>query len=533
MSKFTSNLQDYVNAAYPALFVHTFEEHRIVEEIKTLSRRPEGKDSGCSVYEWDCVQGLTLGDEVNLQKIPNTIDPVGLFTVIKDYAKSKPGEKIFVLKDGNALFTAPLKGPLYVRAFKNVLSDLKAARNSIVIVAANPNLPMEVQKDIQHLDYALPNEEAIASTLQMTLDSANAGIKGKADKLTIAPDIHELSIEAAKGMTANELESAFALAIVKAKTFNNTFVKHVFNEKTQQIKKTNVLDHMEAKDNFDNVGGLEGVKKWVRERKMAFSKQARAYRLPFPKGLGLAGIPGCGKTLISQCIAGEFGVPLYKLDLGGLFSKYVGATEGNFIQMTRVVESIGRCVILIDEIEKYLNNGATSGAGDSGTSSRSFGTLLHWLASRTCPAFIVYTSNNHLALPIELVRPGRFDTLFWVDLPNQAERTDIVNIVIKKFGRDPQHFDIQALVDKTDGFTGSEISQGFQDGLFRSFAEDTEVTTAHVLAEYERIVPSSRTNYTQIEKMRETARGKLRFASDVETLHLTQKSTTRKIKTTA
>lgn len=529
---FVNKLKNYLDAAYPALWIQTFEEVRICKEISEgLARKPSASDAGRVIYEWDALNGLVSKSEARQKTFKDSSDPFVLFKTIQDLSVNEATENVFILKDAHNTFSAPLKGPLYVRAFKNVVPFLKAKRNCVLFVSPVVKIPVELQKDIQMVDYDLPDEKAITAKLDIIFDAVNRDKKGK-DKLELPVEIKEGAIEAAKGMTETEVENAFALAIVENRSFSAPYVKSVFREKIQQVKKSGLLNFVESDINFDKVGGLGGVKAWIKQRKRAFSKEARAYGLPFPKGLGLAGIAGCGKTLISKGIANEFGFPLYQLDLGGLFSKYVGETENNFIQMTKTVDSIGRCVLLIDEIEKYLNSGATSGAGDSGTSSRSFATFLSWLNDRTNPAFIVYTSNNHLILPIELIRPGRFDTLFWVDLPNVDERKDILNVVIKKFGRDAKNFDIPSLVAASDKFTGAEIDNAFKDAMFASFSENKEINNSYVLKEFNSVVPQSITNETAITKMRDAVEGRLRLATDfIETpKDIVLGASTRKVK---
>lgn len=510
---FIKKLQNYINAAYPALWIQTFEEVRIVKELtEGLTRKPSAADPGCHVYEWDCLNGLVLKSEGKTKTFKDSHDPLVLFRTIEDLAKTEPTENLFILKDAHSTFAAPLKGTSYVRAFKNIITTLKSKRNVVTFVSPVIKIPIELQKDIQMVDYLLPDEATITTKLNNIVETVNHEKKAK-DRLTIEQDIKEASIEAAKGMTETEVESAFALAIVENKSFNTAFVKSVFTEKTQQVKKGGLLTHIESNLNFDNVGGLDGVKKWIKARKHGFSQRARDYKLPFPKGVGLAGIPGCGKTLISKGIANEFSVPLFQLDLGGLFSKYVGETENNFIQMTKTVDAVGRCVILIDEIEKYLNNGATSGSGDSGTSSRSFGTLLSWLNDRTNPAFIVYTTNNHLILPDALIRKGRFDDLFWVDLPSEEERSDILKVVIKKYGRLVKDFKIPELVAASDEFSGAEIDNAFKDAMFAAFSDDKEIDNGHVVREFAAVVPQAKINEESITKMRNAVEGRLRLAS--------------------
>lgn len=322
---FLQKLQNYNNAAYPALWIQTFEESRICKDIATsLPRKPSANDAGCVVFEWDCLNGLTETTTDGRQKAyKDTQDPLALFKKIQEICVGNPSENLFILKDAHNVFSAPLKGPSYIRAFKNILAPLRANRNTILFVSAVVKIPVEISKDIQLVDYALPGEPAILEKLTAIHNSANAGKKTK-DQLVLPDDIKEAAVEAAKGMTATEVENAFALAIVENRAFNQSFVKSVFTEKTLQVKKGGLLTHLESDISFSNVGGLQGVKKWITARARGFSREAREYKLPFPKGLGLAGIPGCGKTLISKGIATALGVPLYQLDLGGLFGKYVG-----------------------------------------------------------------------------------------------------------------------------------------------------------------------------------------------------------------
>lgn len=530
MASFLEKLQNYNNAAYPALWIQTYEESRISTEIVAgMYRKPTASDPGCKVYEWDSMNGLTEKSEGKVKAFKESDDPMKLFKTIHEECVNQPSENIFILKDFHLQFEKPLKRIDYIRAFKNILPYLRARRNMILFVAPVIKIPTELVKDIQLLDYQLPTEVSINARLNDIFGVVNEGKKAK-EKLELPENIRESAIEAAKGMTAAEVENAFALAIVENKSFDEPFVKSVFGEKIQQVKKGGMLNYLDTNISFDSVGGLDGIKSWVKTRKNAFSKEARDYNLPYPKGLGLAGIAGCGKTLISKAIANEFRFPLFQLDLGSLFSKFVGETEGNFIQMVKTVDSIGRCVILIDEIEKYLNSGATSGAGDSGTSSRSFGTLLSWLSDRTNPAFVIFTSNNHLALPIELIRKGRFDELFWIDLPANEERRDVFNVVIKKFKRNVKDFDLDELVLKSAEFTGAEIDNAFKDAMFTAFSENKEVTHKHVVKELEAVIPQAKTNSEAIGKMRDHVEGRLRPAAKQNEKLKSYMSEIRKVK---
>ena len=521
---FTQELKNYVDASYSALYISTHEESRVCNDIfKSLSLTH-------TIMEWDSLLGLREKmDEFNMGKpIGDSQDPVSLFTIIANSCRNSERPLIFVLKDFHLQFDNPLKKLQIIRAFKNASDLLKAVNSCVLVIAPLVKIPIELNKAFQLLDFSLPTTEAINEQLSFIHESANAG-KEEANKLELQNTIREAAVEAAKGMTDVEIENAFSLAFVTNKGFNLPFVKSVFREKIQQVKKSGLLTYIETDITFDNVGGLEGVKDWARTRKHAFSVRAREYKLPFPKGIGLAGIAGCGKTLISKAIANELGFPLFQLDLGKLFSKYVGETEQNFADMIKTVESIGRCVLQIDEVEKYLNTGAVSGQGDSGTSSRSFGSILTWMSDRKSPAFIIATSNNHLILPMELIRKGRFDEWFWVDLPSQEDKEDIFNVVIKKFGRRIENFDTVALSKAADKFSGAEIDNVFKDAMFNAFAENEEVQQHHVIDEIKRVTPQAVINETQIAAMRDKVEGRLRLATNVNEIETNYAVKTRKL----
>lgn len=527
---FIEKLTVYKKAAYPALWVTTFEETRLTNEVRfAFHRSATGGKPMVPVYQWDCVNGLVLIDGNNIIRQGGLADPKRLFPSIVDICK-KQDDAIFIIKDFHLQLEKPLNKAELIAAIKTVAPEIQANRGLLLFCSAVTKIPTELSKEIQLVDYKLPDEEAIGKALEEIISDCNAN---RADKppLIISPDLKLDAVEAAKGMTSAEVSNAFALAIVENKEVSRGFVKSVFNEKVAQVKMGGLLTYIESGLDFGDVGGLINIKRWVTARKNAFTDRAKQYMLPFPKGMLLAGIPGCGKTLISRAIAAEFGFPLFQLDLGSLFSKWVGETEQNFINMIKTIDSLGRCVILIDEIEKYLNTGAVSGSNDSGVGSRSFGTLASWLNDRTNPAFIIATSNNHLILPPELVRKGRFDELFWLDLPNLEERAEIFNVVIKKFGRNPEDFDIPRLAEMSDTFTGAEISNMFKDAMFAAFSSNEEVDSDHVSDEIEVAIPQAETNVCQITEMRNKVRGKLRTAADYRNVEVLYSPPKRGIQT--
>lgn len=499
---FIKKIKNYHEASYPGLFVTTHEEERFMLDMHKIS----ASNSDITIHSWDALNGLVFRAGNNPVKHVIKDSPasvVELLKYIQNYAES---DNIFVLKDFHLHFDKPQ----VIRGLRNAWNLLKGNRNMIIIVGHKFALPPELHKEIQLLDYSLPDNESILENLNYIKDSINSQL-AEEDKplLELSDGIAEAAVEAAKGMTSQEVENSFSLAYRTAKKFDQVFVEAVFQEKIGQLKKNGLLTYMEPNISFDNVGGMHGLKNWLKSRKKAYSKTARDFNLPTPKGMLLASVPGTGKSLICKAIAKEFDCPLFSLDIGNIFDSLVGNSEKNMREMIKTVESIGKCVILIDEIEKALSNKAVSGAGDSGVSSRIFGTFLTWLNDRTNPAFIVATTNNHTLLPPALIRKGRFDQLFWVDLPTADERRDIFEVVIRKYGRDPQDYSMKKLVNGSDNFTGAEVEEVFKDAMFKAFDNGEEVADNHIMDVLAEFIPFAASHEDDLNTMREQAQGKL------------------------
>jgi len=497
---FINKINNYHKACYSGLFVLTHEEGRLSRELISM----RDADPGVSIHEWDAQNGLVYrSGETEMHHPEETKTTAFLLDYIQNY---KHPDTIFILKDFHLHFDKVIN----IRLLRNAWNKLKRRRNMIIFVGHKFAVPAELQKEIQLLDYNLPDTQAINERLTFIKDSINKELEDAGKPLIdIEQSIAEGSVEAAKGMTHMEVENAFAMAYITAKKFDNAFVEAVFQEKIAQLKKNGLLTYMEPNISFENVGGMTGLKTWLLARKKAYSKEAREYRVPLPKGMLLASVPGTGKSLICKAIAKEFDCPLFALDIGSVFDSLVGNSEKNMREVIKTIESIGKCVILIDEIEKALSNSAVSGQGDSGVSSRIFGTFLSWLNDRTNPAFIVATTNNHTLLPAALIRKGRFDQLFWVDLPSADERKEILNVVIKKYGRDPGNFSIKTLVTGSENFTGAEIEEVFKDAMYKAFDQGEEISDSHVMDVLADFIPFATSHEEDLKQMRRQAQGKL------------------------
>jgi SpoVK/Ycf46/Vps4 family AAA+-type ATPase len=292
----------------------------------------------------------------------------------------------------------------------------------------------------------------------------------------------------------------------------------VLTEKKQIIGKSGVLEYFDNLEEFANVGGMTGLKDWLQKRSIAFTDAAKEFGLPDPKGLLVLGIPGTGKSLVCKAVAGLWKVPLIRSDVGRIMSGLVGSSEDNMRKALRTAESISPCIMWIDEIEKGLSGTGSSNMSDAGTTARVFGTFIQWLQDKTAPVFVIATANNVKELPPELLRKGRFDEIFFVDLPSQDERKEIFRIHLTKRGRNPEEFDLDALAEKAAGFSGAEIEQTVISAMFNVFIGDNpgarDIDTDAVLLAARDVIPLSKTSKEQIDGMREWAATRARPASN-------------------
>jgi len=365
-------------------------------------------------------------------------------------------------------------------------------------------LPPELERELTVIEFALPGKEELGAVLGGIMESAN--IK------TMEAETRDKVIDAASGLTTIEAENAFALSVVQCETIDPVIVA---KEKAQAVKKNGLLELIETKENLDSIGGLDVLKEWLLKRRHAFSQRAIEYGLPTPKGLLILGIAGTGKSLTAKATAKVFGVPLLKLDAGRIFAGLVGQSESNLRAVIQTAEAIAPCCLWIDEVEKGFSGTKSSNATDGGTSARVFGTFLSWMQDKKSQVFVVATANDVSQLPPEMLRKGRFDELFFVDLPNQAEREAIWEIQIGKHRRIPSEFDVVQLAKATEGLTGSEIENVFIEALYLAFdvgKEPTDLDIARVLTEF---VPLSKLMAEQIGSLRQWAKGRARLATSL------------------
>lgn len=498
-------------ARNPLLWIVTREEARVERYLVEA-----GAAAGYAPRTWDVAAGVRdmKGDALYDAGGPDLGETL---TAIEKTSK-RSGRNLWIMRDLPAWLQG-LPGAQPLRQLRNLARSLPGAprENGQVIVVLTPSaeVPPELAGHATVVEWPLPDRAEIAETL----DAAIAVLPDEIKEAAAPNGTREAAIDSAVGLTQEEAQACFAKSLVQ---FRKIVPEAVAQEKRRVVAREGVLEWMEPlPGGIDAVGGLEALKAWLAQRRTAYSAKARAYGLPSPKGALLVGPPGTGKTHIAKAIATAWGVPLLKLDLGALKSKFVGDSEARIRKAFSVIETIGRAVVLLDEVEKALA-GATQGAADGGVSSDALGAILTWMQERQGQAFIVATSNDASALPPELMRAGRFDCVWWVDLPNPVERLAILQAALRAHGRDPAQIAgatakfarWSKIADVTDGFTGSEIAALVPDALFRAFSEgEREITGGDLLLAAETVVPLSKTAADKIAALREWAKGKARPAN--------------------
>ncbi len=483
-----NQILNYLRAGYPGIYIVSSEEARLEAELKSLAGLLNYR-----LYAWSVTEGLVDTTNGNVR---DAQEPVQVMSVLDEL----PENSLLLLRDFHQFIEDA--NPVLTRALKDRLRVCKTKGKAVILLGCRAVLPPELEHEFVVVTFALPGKDQLGLVLDQIAASANLP----------TPDgqLRELLLDCASGLTTTEAENAFALAVVETGGLSPQVVAR---EKASAVRKNRLLELWSSATSLDQIGGLDQLKQWLVQRKDAFGHEARQYRLPTPKGLLIVGIPGSGKSLTAKATATVFNRPLLRLDAGRLFAGLVGQSEANLRSVIGTVEAIAPCVLWIDELEKGFSGARSSGLTDGGTASRVFGAFLSWLQEKTAPVFVVATANDISQLPPELLRKGRFDELFFIDLPNQQERHAIWRIQIAKYGRDPERFDLQALAQATEGWTGSEIEQAFIDALYDGFSRREEPTDLSIAAQLNQLVPLSRLMAEQISALRQWAKGRARPAT--------------------
>ncbi|MBE0534831.1 MAG: AAA family ATPase [Phycisphaerae bacterium] len=501
-----SELEVLVRARYPLIYVVTWEEQRLLRQVADIATRLDKK-----LFEWSITTGLVAGGtsiQSQKQRDSATQDPlVALDSVIESVEPA-----LYVFKD----FHPFLRGQnmSVVRRLREIAASMKNTYKTIVMVSPMFEMPPEMEKDLTVLDFDLPREKELAVLLGRVIDEVKDN-----PKLDVQTDARtrEQIIHALLGLTLAEAENVLAKTLVRNRSLGPDSVEVIHGEKKQIIRKSGLLEYYDAQENIDAVGGLDALKNWLLRRAVAFTDEARAFGLPAPKGVLLLGVQGCGKSLMAKAISMAWQLPLLRFDVGRVFGSLVGSSEHNIRRAIQVAESVAPVVLWLDEIDKAFRGSRSSGGNtDGGTSARVFGTFLTWLSEKTKPVFVVSTANDVSALPPELLRKGRFDEIFFVDLPSTAERKDIFRVHLGRRKLDASRFDLDVLAAKSSGYSGAEIEEAVVSSLFDMFYEKQEMTTESLVRGIGQTVPLSKTMSEDMESLREWARGRARPATSPE-----------------
>lgn len=485
----------YLRARVSLIVLVTVEEERALSVLKEVLAE---RDRSADLITWDSADQFRSDKQ---QQFVAASTPLAALEQIRTRVEgNREARDLYVLIDAHEYWGRPD----FKRKLRNLSQWLRFTKSSVVIIAPAGDIPDELRDEAVIVDFPLP----AASDLTSELDRLIASTSGITNELT-APGRERLA-QSALGLTAAQARRAFAKAIVRDSVLDDRDIPAVLAEKKAVIRQSEALEYYAAEESPDDVGGLETLKHWLVLRERAFGKEAAAFGLPAPKGIALIGIPGTGKSLTAKMISAQWRLPLLRLDVGALFGSLVGESEERVRRALRLAETVAPCVLWIDELEKSL----ASGGNDGGTSQRVFGTLLTWMQEKAKPVFVVATANDVTALPPEVLRRGRFDEVFFLDLPTDSERREILTVHLRKRRRDPGLFDIAALAAATEGFVGAEIEQAVIDALYSGFSQGRDISTQDVASAAQALVPLSRSQREVIDGLRSWLRaGRAKSAS--------------------
>jgi ATP-dependent 26S proteasome regulatory subunit len=500
---FADNVETLIRARYPILYVVSPEETRVQELLARIAERRQK-----NLYEWSCTTGL-LPSGVSIQSQKSKNSPTREPLAALDQVIEQVEPAIFLFKDFHPFLGK--SNHAVIRKLKEIALQLKNSFKTIVIVSAILEVPSELEKEITVLNLPLPRLEELSALLDKIMEEVR---RFQQVRVELSEEERDRLLQATLGLTLGEAENVFARIIVRHERLSVSEISEILEEKRQIVRKNGLLEYCDVQESFENVAGLENVKTWLRKRSLAFTPEARRFGLSAPRGVLLIGVQGCGKSLCAKAVGTLWQVPLLRFDIGRMFGSFVGSSEENIRRAIHVAESVAPAILWVDEIDKaFAGANSASSAGDGGTSARVLGTFLTWLSEKAASVFVVATANDITNLPPELLRKGRLDEIFFVDLPNLRERAQAFGIHLRKRGRDVDNFDVESLAKASEGFSGAEIEEAVNSALHDAFHEGTELSPDHVLAAVRQSVPLSKTMAEQLTRFREWAVGRARPAS--------------------
>ncbi|PSP15896.1 MAG: AAA family ATPase [Cyanobacteria bacterium QS_8_64_29] len=488
-------LQNLIQAQYPLIYLVTPEEERAEQAIEAIA---DGDAQQRRIYVWTVTRGMIERGQQRSASQHNTVSPEAAI----EWTVRQQEAGIYIFKDLHPFIDSPAT----TRWLRDAIASFKGTNKCIVLMSPVQQIPVELEKEAVVLDYPLPNLSELNQVLSRQLEATQSP--------SPSTEVREKLLKAALGLTLDEAEKVFRKAYVQAGQFTADEVDVIHSEKKQLIRRSGILEYIEEDNSIDAVGGIEELKRWLQQRADAFSERAREYGLPQPQGMLILGVPGCGKSLIAKTTARLWGLPLLRMDMGRVYDgSMVGRSEANLRNALRTAESLSPVVLFIDELDKAFSGGSGSADSDGGTSGRIFGSFLTWMQEKTSPVFVMATANRVERLPGEFLRKGRFDEIFFVDLPGAEERQQILRIHLQKRRSDISRFDLEQLANVSEGFSGAELEQVIVAAMYEAFAQDREFTQLDVIAAIKSTLPLSQTMTEQVTALREWARQRARPAS--------------------
>ncbi len=491
------DIEHLMRARYPLIYILSSEEKRVEKSIAdVLHAREREKNYKTRIYTWSVTEGVRLGKEPQ----GDSKDPL---KALRFVLEAKHDERaVFILRDLHAY----LKNPEVVRLLRDIGRKLKEELKTVFLISPMLAIPPELDKEVAVVEYPLPELAEIDAIFDRVSRNTGARIPSGQER--------EHVVEAALGLTADEAEGVFAKSLVQ--TGGNFDIDVILSEKERIVRKSGVLEFFRTHEKMDDIGGLDVLKGWLRKRQRAFSEEARQFGLPRPKGILMIGIPGGGKSLTAKAVGAAWRLPLLRLDVGKIFAGIVGSSEENMRRAIQMAEAVAPSILWVDELEKGFSGTGSSNNSDAGTAARVFGSFITWLQEKTSPVFVIATANNVDELPPEMMRKGRFDEIFFVDLPSLPEREEIAAIHLRRRGRDPVGFNLAAIAEKSEAMTGAEIEQAIVSALFDEYdraGKGGVLRTEGVLHSLEETVPLSRTMKEKIAALRTWCKTRARPAS--------------------
>jgi len=485
-------LRRLLQASHPCILIETLEEAEANDLVRKVSL-----DLRLPVSAWKNSRGLYDSDFADKPPLPDSEDPGA---ALQHLLKQLPDRAIALLFD----LAGHLGDARIARLLRDLIEKVRRKDGHVILIDSRGDVPAAIDHEATRFLLSLPDEKDLGDLVRDVLSRERARLKGP---VRLSPALWTAFLHNLRGLTRRQARQVVLDVVSDDGELDEKDLSRALVRKRQILQKDGLLEFVETPTSLDEIAGMDRLKSWLAQRKNALLDEARLYGLVPPRGLLMLGVPGSGKSLTAKAVATAWQRPLFRFDPSSLYDKYIGESERHLRETFRLAEAMSPIVLWIDEIEKGFA-GAASRSVDGGLSARMFGSLLTWMQERQAPVFVIATANDIEALPPELLRKGRFDEIFFVDLPMPDIRRSMFSIHLKKRMYDPAGFDLEALVRASEGYTGAEIEQAVLSGMHQAFSRGLKMTTADVAQALDASPPLAATMKERVDGLREWARGR-------------------------